>query len=49
MEVHHINLHLYAVAAVEAQDTMAAVVVVTETARVNQVEVEEVLTSIPYW
>ncbi len=49
MEVHLINLHMCAVAAVEAQDTMAVVVAVTETARVNQVEVEEVLTSIPYW
>jgi hypothetical protein len=49
VEVHLINLHLYAVAVVEAQDTMAAVVAATETARVNQVEAEEVLTSIPYW
>ena len=49
MEVHLINLHLYAVAVVEAQDTMAAVAAARETARIKQVVAEEALTSIPYW
>jgi hypothetical protein len=38
-----------AVAAVEAQDTMAAVAAARETARIKQVVAEEVLTLIPYW
>ena len=49
MEVQLIIQLLNVVAAVGAQDTMAVAVAARETARIKQVEAEEVLTSIPYW